>query len=96
MMGEHKDDPKFKVIDVRTGFERKLSHIPRTEHIPLSDLEERIGELSKENTYVVYCRSGARSQTATNLLKSRGFNAINMTGGMNSWGGETDSSCNIY
>ena len=31
------------------------------------------------------CRSGARSQSATNTLKSQGFNAINMNGGMNAW-----------
>lgn len=33
----------------------------------------------------MYCRSGARSNTATTWLNSRGFKAINMEGGINEW-----------
>lgn len=47
----------------------------------------------------MYCRSGARSQSATNILKEKGFNAINMSGGMNAWNdnnlGGTDGGCNV-
>jgi len=96
MIQQNVNNPKFKVIDVRTGLERSLSFIPGSEHVPLSDVESRMNEFNKENTYLIYCRSGARSQSATNTLKSHGINAINMTGGLNSWNDHnknTESSC---
>lgn len=44
----------------------------------------------------MYCRSGARSQSAVNMLTSHGIKAVNLTGGMNAWGDKpTESSCNI-
>jgi rhodanese-related sulfurtransferase len=73
-----------------------MSYIPGSEHVPLSDIESRIGEFKKENTYLMYCRSGARSNSATNALKAHGINAINMRGGISDWNQETNSSCQIY
>jgi rhodanese-related sulfurtransferase len=49
------------------------------------DIGSRLGEFNKESTYLVYCRSGGRSRSAINTLKTHGFNAINMEGGMNNW-----------
>lgn len=34
----------------------------------------------------MYCRSGARSQTAVNILKANGIKGLNLAGGMNAWG----------
>ena len=54
-------------------------------------------EFKKEETYLVYCRSGARSASATQTLKANGINAINMAGGMNDWGDrQTEGTCEIY
>lgn len=78
LIAQNIQNPKFKVLDVRTAPERAVSSIPKSHHIPLADLERSIAGLSKDETYLIYCRSGVRSVTATNLLKSRGFNAINM------------------
>lgn len=60
------------------------------------DLDDRIGEFKKDYTYLVYCRSGNRSQSAVNTLKGQGINAINLAGGLNHWNQETHSSCDIY
>lgn len=59
------------------------------------DLDERLPEFKKEKTYLIYCRSGNRSQTATNTLNNNGYKAINMRGGMNNWNQATDSNCTI-
>jgi rhodanese-related sulfurtransferase len=97
MMKTNQNNPAFKVIDVRTGMERWMSRIPNSEHVPLSDLESRLNEFNKNNTYLIYCRSGARSQSATNTLTAHGINAINLSGGINSWGNRpTEGSCEIY
>ena len=95
MMQENKDNPQFKVVDVRTALERCISYIPDTQHVPSSDIEDRLGEFDKDTKYVMVCRSGARSQNATNTLRKSGINAINMTGGMNNWNHETSSSCQM-
>ena len=85
LMAKNLSNPKFKVIDVRTVPERNMQYIPNSEHIPLDQISQQLGVFDKENTYLIYCRSGIRSQTATNMLKNNGINAINMEGGILEW-----------
>ena len=81
----------YYFLDVRTIKEHKNKSIPRTDCIPVQNLEQRIEELDKhrKKKIIVYCRSGNRSATAAKILNKCGFNAINMIGGMNGWRGET-------
>lgn len=78
-------NPRFKLIDVRTLPERSALSIPDSEHIPLDQLGKQISVFDKETQYLIYCRSGKRSMTATNLLKQNGIDAINMEGGILEW-----------
>lgn len=57
-------DPAVVVVDVRTEEERKISRIPNSIHVPVSDVENRLGTFQKENTYVTYCKEGERGKTA--------------------------------
>ena len=82
LIAKNAANPRFKLIDVRTLPERHLSLIPNSEHIPLDQLPKQINVFDKDITYLIYCRSGKRSLTATNLLKSQGIEAINMEGGI--------------
>lgn len=82
LIAQNQKNPKFKVLDVRTPEERAVSFIPNSHHIPLNSLDQATSLLSKEDTCLVYCRSGVRSVTASNWLNSRGYNAINMEGGI--------------
>ena len=77
------------IIDVREPFEVEEAHIKGITPIPLGELDERIGELDKNKEYIMVCRSGARSGKATAYLQDKGYQAINMTGGMMAWEGET-------
>jgi rhodanese-related sulfurtransferase len=85
MIAKNIANPHFKLIDVRTLPERKALSIPNSEHVPLDQFQARINEFNKENTYLIYCRIGVRSLTATNYLKQHGINAINMEGGILEW-----------
>lgn len=78
----------IKFIDVREVDEVESGHIPGIIHIPLGLLEFRMHELSKNESYVIVCRSGGRSGRATQLLESQGFDVSNMVGGMLAWNGE--------
>ena len=55
--------------------------------IPVNVLERRLGELKQyeKKRIIVYCRSGRRSQIATDLLMRNNFNAYNMVGGFLAW-----------
>ena len=54
--------------------------------IPMSELESRWSEIPKEGPVYIYCRSGPRSRTAIQFLKSKGYsNCVNLTGGILSW-----------
>jgi len=74
------------ILDVRTEEELTgpLGHIEGIVHIPLHELKNRINELDKfsDKEIAVVCRSGNRSNTATNILRMNGFDAKNVEGGM--------------
>lgn len=79
---------QLNLIDVREPEEVAEGHIAGITHIPLGDLEARLGELNKETPYIIVCRSGNRSGKATALLTEHGYNATNMVGGMLDWAGD--------
>lgn len=74
------------LLDVRTEGEYNDEYIPGAINIPKDVLENRIGELNKSKTIIVYCKSGSRSRTASETLAQHGFeNVYNMIGGINAW-----------
>lgn len=81
---------KLDIIDVREVDEVAAGKIPGAVNIPLGLVEFRMHELDKSKEYIMVCRSGGRSGRASELLESRGFKVINMTGGMLSWEGKVE------
>ncbi|MFH1087960.1 MAG: rhodanese-like domain-containing protein [Chloroflexota bacterium] len=78
-------DPDVIILDVRTREEYDSGHIDRAVLIPVSELERRTGELDRNKRILVYCRSGSRSRTASEILIRQGFLRDNMLGGINAW-----------
>ena len=79
-------------LDVRTRHEFiNEGRIKDALLFPVNVLERRLGELKQhqEKEIIVYCRSGRRSQIATNLLIRNNFNAYNMVGGFLAWKNHT-------
>ncbi|MBX3020756.1 MAG: rhodanese-like domain-containing protein [Bdellovibrionales bacterium] len=77
-----------KIVDVRRPDEYtgELGHVGGAELIVLDTLPERLAELSKDDTVVFVCRSGARSARAAAFAKDNGFDHVfNMKGGMILW-----------
>ncbi|MGO0060409.1 rhodanese-like domain-containing protein [Brevibacillus fluminis] len=76
------------VIDVREANEFRSGHIPHAIHIPLGQLDRRIGEIPKQKEVLLYCRSGMRSKQAAKVLKKHGFAHIaHLQGGILAWNG---------
>ncbi len=82
-------DPSIVVLDVRTEeeYQSETGHIADALLIPVQELEERVDELEPftSRPVLVYCRSGNRSRTASDLLTAQGFNVTMMEGGITAW-----------
>ena len=80
------DNKKVVLLDVRTDEEYITGHIPNSILIPIDELEERLDELPDKNeTILVYCKSGRRSIIACELLESYGYTNIYNMGGVVDW-----------
>ncbi|MFZ3578927.1 sulfurtransferase TusA family protein [Virgibacillus sp. DJP39] len=78
------------ILDVRESAEYAFSHIPNAVSMPLGELDERMNELNKNDEIFVICRTGSRSDLASQKLSGNGFtNVINVLPGMSKWSGET-------
>jgi len=74
------------VLDVRTQSEYDSGHIRNAKLIPHTELEGRLDELNKTDGILVYCRTGGRSSTASQILVDNGFLYVyNMLGGITAW-----------
>lgn len=78
-------DEGAAIVDVRERQEWDAAHVPGALHIPLGELERRLGELPRDRPLVAACRSGSRSAEATRLLREHGYDAANLAGGMEAW-----------
>ena len=64
------------LLDVRSNEEFAAGHIQGAINIPHDQLAERLGELSKGEGLIVYCRSGRRAGLAAALLQQAGFKEL--------------------
>jgi len=71
----------YILVDVRTQREYSKGHIEGAVNIPVDELRERLTELDKSKTIVVYCQVGYRGYIADRILSQNGFNVLNITGG---------------
>lgn len=80
------------VLDVRTQEEFESGYIPKAINIDIQmgqSFIDEINSLDKNKFYYVYCRSGARSSQAVQLMRELGFNdTYNLLGGILEWEGE--------
>lgn len=81
---------RLNIIDVRETDEVAAGKIPGAINIPLGLVEFRMHELDKSKEYIMVCRSGGRSERASQFLEGQGFKVINMAGGMLAWEGKQE------
>jgi rhodanese-related sulfurtransferase len=73
------------LLDVREDFEWAAGHAPQAVHLPMWQLNARVGELATDRTIVCVCHVGARSAAVADALNRAGWTAINVEGGMRAW-----------
>ncbi|MDG1540655.1 MAG: rhodanese-like domain-containing protein [Candidatus Thalassarchaeaceae archaeon] len=83
------DNPDAFLLDVRTQSEwEQDGHLEDATLIPHTELESRESELpdDKDSLILLYCRSGNRSQTASQTLVDMGFtNLMELEVGITGW-----------
>jgi glyoxylase-like metal-dependent hydrolase (beta-lactamase superfamily II)/rhodanese-related sulfurtransferase len=74
------------VIDVRSDAEHAGGHIEGSLNIPLTHLDERIGEIPTDRPVAVHCEGGYRSAIAASLLQKLGRDSVHdIVGGYKAW-----------
>ena len=81
----------YVILDVRTEEEFAAGHIPGAILIPDYEISERAESVltDKDQTILVYCRSGRRSKLAAEKLLKLGYTDIREFGGIIDWKYET-------
>jgi hydroxyacylglutathione hydrolase len=74
------------IVDVRGRSEFREQHIAGARNIPLGFLPQSLDQLSHDDTIILHCSSGYRSQIAASLLRAKGFdNAIGLHDSKEQW-----------
>ena len=76
------------VLDIRTAEEFVAGHIQGAVNIDFysDEFRESLANLDKSKTYLVYCRSGGRSQRSLSTFNDLNFeNIVHLNGGYKGW-----------
>ncbi|MEM9671473.1 MAG: rhodanese-like domain-containing protein [Bacteroidota bacterium] len=81
---------EITLLDTRAHEEFRVSHLPDAEFVDYDSFElGDVSHLSKEDTVVVYCSVGYRSERVGEALKEAGFQQVyNLYGGIFQWKNE--------
>ena len=92
------EEPPF-LLDVRQPHEWDIVNLEPegAVMIPLAELPDRLDEIPTDREIVVYCRTGARSASAAQMLVDEGLSSVfNFVGGIHAWVDEIDPSLPKY
>lgn len=91
-VSQYEADENAVILDVRTENEYDEGIIANAINIDIYEGQgfiQKLETLDKSKKYYVYCRSGARSAKACEIMESLGFEyAYNLQGGILGWYGE--------
>jgi len=73
---------QLSLVDVREVDEFETLHLEGVQNLPLSQLADIYDQLDKDLLYYVICKSGMRSARACQFLAEKGYDVINVEGGM--------------
>jgi rhodanese-related sulfurtransferase len=86
------EDTNAVILDVRTEEEYNDGIIPDAINIDIYQgpvFMSEVESLDKSKNYYVYCRSGARSAKACEVMNELGIeNTFNLAGGIMAWNGD--------
>lgn len=85
------------LLDVREQSEYDIVHLEGARLVPLNTLPQHLDSIPSDKEIVVYCHHGQRSLYATAYLQQNGYDDVkNLTGGIDQWAVEIDSTLRRY
>lgn len=91
-----RDKTPHCLLDVRQLEEYATAKLEDAVLIPLAELPGRLEELPKNLPLVVMCHHGMRSAHAVHHLREAGYDALNLSGGIDAWSREIDPQIPLY
>ncbi len=88
LIQNNQNNPDFVIIDVRTPEEFVAEYIENATNIDFYSeaFQDTLNTLDKNKTYLIYCRSGARSGSTLDIMDELNFEEVyNILGGMLQW-----------
>jgi rhodanese-related sulfurtransferase len=78
MLDRHKDTGDLVVLDIRTPPEFAAGHIEGAVMLDYysRDFVDRLKKLDRQQTYLIYCRSGNRTGKSLAILEKLGFSRV--------------------
>lgn len=73
-------------LDIREPHEIRHGHVAGATLLPMNQVPERLAELPRDQTIIVYCAAGARSFGVAHYLREQGYpEAWSLIGGIGAW-----------
>lgn len=88
----------LQIIDTRDPLKYEECHIPGAINIPQIDLPENLHKVSRENTVVIYCLYGVKSEAPFLYLREKAKirNVYILEGGIYQWANDIDQSLPVF
>ena len=85
------------LLDVREPWEFETCHIEGSVTMPMNTVPDNLKELDADQPIICICHHGVRSMQVGMYLEQRGFTrVINLTGGVDAWAKQVDSTMPTY
>jgi len=87
-IGKRSGDPGFVLLDVRTPEEFNEERIPGAVMVDYESpsFRDDMAKLDRRKTYLVYCRTGNRTNGALKVMRELGFPDVSvLAGGITKW-----------
>lgn len=93
----HLEENTSFLLDVRQPWEYDICHLDNSTLIPMAQLPDKPERPDKKQETIVICHHGIRSRMMGRYLESVGFgNIINLSGGVDGWAKNIDTTMASY
>ena len=75
---EFQGEFEFILLDLRTPAEFNEFHLPSARNLDFYNpsFREQLALLDRDQTYVIYCRTGSRSKATLTIMRELGFTSV--------------------
>ncbi len=88
LIEKNQNNPDFTIIDVRTAGEFNGGHLAEAVNVDYysPDFKSMVDKLNRNKEYLIYCQTGIRGRSATQIMLDMGFTKVhNLSGGIVEW-----------